>query len=314
MIEEQYYFKRVSKDSYSDLNKLFKASFNFPAGERYFENKQKTHFLGLSHIGFIAYSKNHTPSAFYGVYPYLCINNNEKILAAQSGDTMTHPEHRGKGLFPILAKKTFELAKEEGINFIFGFPNENSYPVFIKKLGWTHHENLNSYVIKVKTLPISPLFNRVKPLKNIHNKISIYLLKKYSSNNFFESSVLKDTSFGSIYREEKYYVYKSFLDNLIIKYKDTLLWIKIDESLFIGDINCKNQNDFNEAIDFLIKKCKTLGITKIRFQCSEGTIINNYFKCLLAPTIGVASAYLNLNSNSKIIENIKFTLGDFDTF
>lgn len=314
MIEEQYYFKRVSEDSYSDLVELYKSSFNLPISEAYFKNKQNTGFLGASHIGYIAYSKNHSPAAFYGVYPYLCTDNSEKILAAQSGDTMTHPDHRGKGLFPILAQKTFDLAKKEGVNFIFGFPNENSYPVFIKKLGWTHHENLNSYVIEVRSIPFSPLFNRIKPLKNIYNSIANILLKKYSTNDFFYSSVLNGTTFGSIKRDINYYRYKSFLNNYIIKYKTASVWIKLDESLFIGDMDCKNQEEFNDVINFLIRKCKLLGIRKIRFQCCVNTLLDEYFKNIVTPTVGVASAYLNLNSDSQKIENIKFTLGDFDTF
>ncbi|HCJ07901.1 MAG TPA: hypothetical protein DHV96_05930 [Lachnospiraceae bacterium] len=53
--------------------------------------------------------------------------------AMQSGDSMTRAEYQGKGLFTQLVK---EGVKElETDYFIYGFPNENSFPIF-KKMGW----------------------------------------------------------------------------------------------------------------------------------------------------------------------------------
>lgn len=46
--------------------------------------------------------------------------------------TVTHPEHRGKGLFKTLAKITYEQAVKEGYEFVIGVANANSFPGYMK--------------------------------------------------------------------------------------------------------------------------------------------------------------------------------------
>jgi hypothetical protein len=53
-------------------------------------------------------------------------------------NTATHPDHRGRGLFPKLAKATYEHAKIRGVHWITGVANENSVKGFVKKLEFAH--------------------------------------------------------------------------------------------------------------------------------------------------------------------------------
>jgi hypothetical protein len=46
--------------------------------------------------------------------------------------TVTHPEHRGKGLFKRLAQMSYDYAAVNGFEFVIGVANANSYPGFIK--------------------------------------------------------------------------------------------------------------------------------------------------------------------------------------
>lgn len=50
--------------------------------------------------------------------------------------TVTHPDYRGRGLFRTLAQKTYEIAQQEEYEFVSGVANANSYPGFIKHLGF----------------------------------------------------------------------------------------------------------------------------------------------------------------------------------
>lgn len=61
---------------------------------------------------------------------------NEVITGSQSESTMTHPDYQRQGIFEALAQKTYEEAGQKGIHIVYGFPNEYSYPGFIRKLGW----------------------------------------------------------------------------------------------------------------------------------------------------------------------------------
>ncbi|MCR4428219.1 MAG: GNAT family N-acetyltransferase [Caldiserica bacterium] len=55
---------------------------------------------------------------------------------AQSVDTMTDPNFRGKGVFGRLARLTLEEGKKRNTPLFYGFPNRNSYSAYVNKLNW----------------------------------------------------------------------------------------------------------------------------------------------------------------------------------
>ena len=88
--------------------------------------------------------------------------NNKNIIAFQSCWSATSKDHRGKGLFPLIINTAKERLKGA---FIFGFPNENSYPIFLKKLGFREIP-LTKINIPVKFLPNLFLGSYLKSVKN----------------------------------------------------------------------------------------------------------------------------------------------------
>ena len=58
-------------------------------------------------------------------------------VVGETGDVMTHPDHRGKGYFLDLDRKAMELARERGWPVVIGLPNSKSADIFTSKLGWT---------------------------------------------------------------------------------------------------------------------------------------------------------------------------------
>ncbi len=57
-------------------------------------------------------------------------------LTGLSGTTMTHPDYRGLGLFPRLARSAYGRMAEQGMAMVWGFPNTMSHRGFIRDLGW----------------------------------------------------------------------------------------------------------------------------------------------------------------------------------
>ena len=72
-------------------------------------------------------------------------------LVAETGDTYTLPEYQGRGIFTALVKKTTAEAIKSGINFIYGLPNQNSLPGYIRKLDY-------------QVIPSTRLYSLVRPL------------------------------------------------------------------------------------------------------------------------------------------------------
>ncbi len=70
-------------------------------------------------------------------------------LAAQSLDTLTDVDFRGRGLFVRLAQKTYARLAASQAALVYGFPNGSSAPGFFRKLGW---ENLDPVPFLVRPL------------------------------------------------------------------------------------------------------------------------------------------------------------------
>ena len=174
----EYRFERLSDANLTDLLFLYKHAFKEKETISFLKKKYDTSCFGLKNIGFIAYSSSNETAAYYGVFPVKAQINGKEILVAQSGDTMTHPKHRGKGLFITLAKMTYELAKESGVEFIFGFPNDNSYPGFVKKLNWIHYSNINTYKIKTGALPFEKIAKKwTMPIQNWRLALNRFMIE-----------------------------------------------------------------------------------------------------------------------------------------
>ena len=84
-------------------------------------------------VGFNAYWGD-ILAAHYVTMPIYMMIDGEKTLGVLSLNTATHPDHRGKRLFSILADKTYQYAAENGYKFVIGVANANSTPGFIKHL------------------------------------------------------------------------------------------------------------------------------------------------------------------------------------
>ena len=60
----------------------------------------------------------------------------DEVPAAQSLDTMVDSRFRGMGLFTKMARAVNADMAQRGVSFVYGFPNGNSFPGFVGKLGW----------------------------------------------------------------------------------------------------------------------------------------------------------------------------------
>lgn len=72
-----------------------------------------------------------------------------EIVAGQSCDTMVKSDQRGKRWFTKLADYNYAYLSENRVNAVFGFPNRNSYPGFMKYLKWVRLFNLTNYQYRI---------------------------------------------------------------------------------------------------------------------------------------------------------------------
>ena len=55
--------------------------------------------------------------------------------AVRAVDTATHPDHQGRGIFKALTLHALDVARDDGVDFVFNTPNEQSRPGYLK-MGW----------------------------------------------------------------------------------------------------------------------------------------------------------------------------------
>jgi hypothetical protein len=72
----------------------------------------------------------------YAVTPLDLVIDGRRVATGLSGTTMTHRDYRGQGLFPLLARATYERMAAAGMEHVWGFPNTNSHRGFVETLEW----------------------------------------------------------------------------------------------------------------------------------------------------------------------------------
>lgn len=318
--KEAYRFKRISEKLLADFALLAKNAFGVEATLE--ENKKlfDTRAYGSDYLGFLAYDNANEKAAaagFYGIFPVFVEYNGKRFLAAQSGSTMTHSEHRKKNLFYRLGRKTYELAQSENIAFVYGFPNANSYRGLMK-LGWTHNGGIKSYHVFVPTLPLGYLGRKSKLFKRLHDFLFKFVtgFRRVESRPFANSVVEPDV--GGVCRDRAFLDYKKDNDNrFMLKIGGRLVWINHRQGkLGIGDIELVDDaTDFKRVLRYLKLICFLSGTPHIGFYASENCRLDRLFTANgYKFRQGLANCYLKLNDDAPPPENFKYVYADFDTF
>ena len=101
-------------------NELWRSSSTNPAGPRV--------DAVIRECGDIVAAASYTPKIFS--------RSGDQVLVAEIGGTFTAPDAQGKGYFSSLVSSLIEHAENNGIQSLYGTPNEQSGALYIKKLGW----------------------------------------------------------------------------------------------------------------------------------------------------------------------------------
>ena len=312
IIDSGYTTERLSKENLPDLANLFAAVYGRKASEGIFEKKYDTVYTGKQYIGFIAYSKDHVAVGYYGVIPCFLKYSGETILAAQSGDTMTHPLYRYKGLFVELSNITFALCRSEGIRIVFGFPNQQSLHGAINKLGWKMTEKMDCFIIPVRTIPLERIAAKFFFLEGVYQKYKRSIVRKYRIPGYgIPNSVIND-GFSGVNRDENYLAYKTYHKTEVLQVGQSLIWVTLNTEFIIGDMKVSS-NDFDQVMAEIEKLSAKLGIKQIQFQISPGTGLHSLFSKKYKSVPSFPVLFQDFESGLEI-DKFKFTFADIDIF
>ena len=309
---EDLRIERLQKSNVDDLVQLHTAVYHAPPKYDYHQ-KYNTAYTGAAYIGYIAYNKYGEPIAYYGALPCFVQYGQEIFLAAQSADTMTHPQQRFKGLFVTLSQMTFDLCRQENIKLLFGFPNQNSFHGAITKLGWTMTESMCCFTIPVPALPIAKLSKRWKLFSNIYQRYKKTVLQQIHDPSFTFSNPMLAENFAGVERSETFLNYKRYSQTDILEIGSAKVWISIKECILIGDIEGVSEANFMKVISGLKQLARRLGIRQLQFHTSPGTQLYSLFAASFTSIVSYPVLFQDFGSGIPL-EKIKFTFADLDIF
>jgi len=146
--------------------KLFRESFGREMDAKYWAWRYRDNPVGKIMVE-LAWDGDRL-AGHYAVSPVVVTVNGTDCLTALSMTTMTHPEYRGKGLFPALASQLYSRMRDEGYLMVWGFPNNQSHRGFARDLDWKDvHE------IPYLRLDLANLSGRLRPIGNVFSMETI---------------------------------------------------------------------------------------------------------------------------------------------
>lgn len=312
METQDYSIEQLNADNLEDLYRLFESVYGRKQQPGFFHRKYDSAYTGHSYIGYFAYAHDRTPVAFYGVIPCFLRHSNQRLLAAQSTDTMTHPGYRFKGMFMELSNRCFELCRDHGILLLFGFPNQNSYHGALK-LGWIMTGSMEYFSLPAAKRSFEGLSAKSRASSALYKWYCNRVLRKYSLQDNGLPNGLISEGFTGIDRDNAFLQYKTYSDTLVLQIRQSKVWVKIKNGLTIGDIQPGKDEDFDALIQSLLRLCHKLGLSTLTFHTSPGTHLHRLFTSRYPAHPSFPMLFQDFGLNYPL-ENIRFTFADIDIF
>lgn len=250
-----YSIKKVEVGDFQSMVILMKNCFDIDVNINYFKWKYIDNPAG-EFIGFFAI-ENQTKEigAYYGVIPQKMIINGIEQIIYQSCDTMTHANHRRKGLFQLLAKHCYEYLNNHHQLFVIGFGGKQSNPGLLK-FGWKQlfnfvyyfKPNLLCHFYKFRNYEM----NRFEKAK-IENLIPLFDDKKNKvfSSEIYSPRTIEYFKWRIQNPQYKYQIISFKSDNKIDGY---IIYYNLRNKLFVFDFMCHTEKAEKALFWYLSKQ------------------------------------------------------------
>ena len=262
--------------------------------------------------------------------------NGRKYRAIRAVDTATHPDHQGKGIFKKLTLQQAELCKQEGVDFVFNTPNEQSRPGYLK-MGWLAQGrmplklklvrpfNLAYARFRKKTSPELP-YTDPTPAQEWSPMIA-GLLNNYKQPDSQLSTHLSPAYINWRYADNPLFRYNYFSDN-----ENYLLINRVKNTSSVKELRLVDFVVLNDKVDpkkisshikrSVLRFCREQRISIISLSGQQYQHYRSYFRWMgffpvkpLGPIITVKD--LNMKEDFPLLMNTNnwsYSLGDMELF
>lgn len=155
----------LSSSEKEQISSLFEEVFEKPCSAKEFEDNYTCNYVGYSfHTLFIEDNR------IVGVNSMVPINyviNGEIEPFVNSGGTMIAKTHRGIDNFCDLIDESYDFIEKEGYKGYIGFPNDNSYPLFIGMGMMEDIGKMHTYILPYRVGEIKKSLKLLNPLSQL---------------------------------------------------------------------------------------------------------------------------------------------------
>lgn len=292
---------------------LFRDAFGREFSAAALERKYASAHGGLTGFSCAAFGEQGEPAGSVGVLSWGARMGERVETAGQMVDVATSSAHRGRGLFVALAERARQVCEETGAGFLFGFPNEEAYPIWIHKLGYEHTDDLVEHRWPVRTLPVARAAHRLGPLGGLYDRYSSRTLAGRSAGDTLRNSLVAE-GFAGVDRDAGFHAYKrAFGGSRIVETAGGRAWIKVHHSLMIGDLEATSDAELERTMHDLRRLAARLGVRQIVSQTSKDTRLSRFFAGRPGASRELPVIHRDLAS-ALPRERLRYTLGDLDSF
>lgn len=184
---------------------------------------------------------------------YYTVNGNRRLFA-NSIDSMVDKKYRDFFNFKTIVDQAYKGMKSEGVVFVYGYPNDNSFPVLTKAKLMKEIGQMYTYCLPFRIGGIKNSFKFLNPLSELFCRCFAGVASLFANSKEVPYCVKKeeDSYNASRYqRSDGKYNIEKVTGEITVYYK-----IKNHEGIrtaFLIDISCKSPKAFNIAVKHIIK-------------------------------------------------------------
>ncbi len=247
-------FRKTSELTETDLQQivlLFRRVFDKERSVEVYLNQCVNNPLGYSYHSMLV--EDGEIVGFNSYVPSYYIVDGKKLLFANSIDSMVAKEHRDFFNFKDMVDRAYKEMKKDGISFVYGYPNDNAYPVVIKSRLMKDIGRMNTYCLPVRIGGVKRSLAFLNPLSSLFCRIWVSVSGALASGKVAEFPVHKEEASYNSSRYKRGDGNYSTAD-----LGDATLYYKIKEhegvrTAFIIDITRKSPANFVRAVKHILR-------------------------------------------------------------
>jgi hypothetical protein len=254
----------------------------------------------------------------------------ELIKAGFGIQLFIHNEHRNINNSILIADRVYKRCEKEGINFVYGFPNDYAFPLHSKVMGWEHVADFRCMELHTQKIVSDSEYDSDVKIE----RIDVF---NEEIDNLWQQSSIVDPARNAVIRNSSFLNWKFFNNPLehyianVAKINGEIVGYMVLKLFRKGNVLCGHLVDFlsrkqNEKLIFqslLHRAFKFFGWAKVDVISAWCFPSNTYFEMLCS--IGFRPTGFNTHFALKPIKNndladlIKYdnwfiTMADSDAF